>query len=46
MLGLAEHYSKIPQAQRKRTMVFVALDGQRSTTRSKTDGLLWARSSH
>ena len=27
MLGLAEYYSKIPKAQRKRTMVFVGLDG-------------------
>jgi len=27
MLGLAQHYGKLPRAQRKRTMVFVALDG-------------------
>jgi len=27
MLGLARHYGKIPQAQRKRTMIFIALDG-------------------
>jgi hypothetical protein len=27
MLGLAEYYAKIPQAQRKRTMVFIGLDG-------------------
>ncbi len=27
MLGLAEHFAKIPQAQRRRTIVFVGLDG-------------------
>ena len=27
MLGLAEYYSKMPQAQRKRTLVFIGLDG-------------------
>jgi hypothetical protein len=27
MLGLAEHYAKIPKAKRRRTMVFVGLDG-------------------
>ncbi len=27
MLGLAEHYAKIPQAQRRRTIVFIGLDG-------------------
>lgn len=27
MLGLAEYYAKIPQAKRKRTIVFVGLDG-------------------
>ena len=27
MIGLAEHYAKIPQAQRPRTLVFVGLDG-------------------
>jgi hypothetical protein len=27
IIGLAEHYAKIPQAQRPRTMVFVGLDG-------------------
>ncbi len=27
MLGLAEHYAKIPQAQRKRTMIFIGTDG-------------------
>jgi len=27
MIGLAEHFAKIPQARRRRTMVFVGLDG-------------------
>ncbi len=27
MLGLAEFYAKIPQAQRRRTMIFIGLDG-------------------
>ncbi|MGZ5929855.1 MAG: M28 family peptidase [Rhizomicrobium sp.] len=27
MLGLAEYYAKIPQAQRKRTIIFIGLDG-------------------
>ncbi len=27
MLGLAEYYAKIPQAQRRRTIIFIGLDG-------------------
>ncbi|HJO05021.1 MAG TPA: M28 family peptidase [Acidobacteriota bacterium] len=27
MIGLAEHYAQIPQAERRRTMVFLGLDG-------------------
>jgi hypothetical protein len=27
MLGLAEYYAKIPQSQRKRTLIFIGLDG-------------------
>jgi hypothetical protein len=27
MLGLAEHYAKIPKARRKRTLIFIGLDG-------------------
>jgi Peptidase family M28 len=27
MLGLAEYYAKIPRAQRRRTMIFIGLDG-------------------
>jgi hypothetical protein len=31
MVGLAEYYSKIPQAERRRTMVFIGLDGHHNT---------------
>jgi Zn-dependent M28 family amino/carboxypeptidase len=41
MLGLAEHYSKIPQAQRKRTMVFVALDGHHNSGEGSAVGNAW-----
>jgi len=27
MIGLAEHFAKVPQARRRRTMIFVGLDG-------------------
>ncbi len=27
MLGLAEHYAKIPRSERRRTMIFIALEG-------------------
>ena len=42
MLGLAEHYGKIPQAQRKRTMIFIGLDGHHNSGEgppSETSGL-------
>ncbi len=31
MIGLAEHFAKIPQAQRRRTMVFIGTDGHHNT---------------
>ena len=31
MVGLAEHYAKVPQAQRRRTIVFVGLDGHHNS---------------
>ena len=31
MVGLAEYYSRIPPAQRRRTMVFIGLDGHHNT---------------
>ena len=39
-LGLAEYYSKIPQAERKRTMIFVGLDGHHNGSTGRT-GLRW-----
>jgi hypothetical protein len=41
MLGLAEHYAKIPQAQRKRTMIFVALDGHHNSGEGSAVGNKW-----
>jgi hypothetical protein len=41
MLGLAEHYSRIPQAQRKRTMVFVAVDGHHNSGEGSAVGTAW-----
>lgn len=40
MVGLAEYYSKIPQAQRKRTIVFVGTDGHHQV-RPGTYGETW-----
>jgi len=41
MLGLAEHYGKIPQAERKRTMIFVALDGHHNSGEGSAVGNQW-----
>ena len=41
MIGLAEHYSKVPQAQRKRTMIFVALDGHHNSGEGSAVGNQW-----
>jgi hypothetical protein len=41
MLGLAEHYAKIPQAQRKRTMIFIALDGHHNSGEGSAVGNKW-----
>jgi len=41
MLGLAEHYARIPQAQRKRTMIFVALDGHHNSGEGSAVGNKW-----
>jgi len=41
MLGLAEHFAKIPQAQRKRTMIFVALDGHHNSGEGSAVGNKW-----
>ena len=41
ILGLAEHYAKIPQAQRKRTMIFIALDGHHNSGEGSAVGNKW-----
>jgi peptidase M28-like protein len=41
MLGLAEHFAKIPQARRKRTMVFIALDGHHNSGEGSAVGNKW-----
>ncbi len=41
MIGLAEHYSKIPRERRRRTMVFIGLDGHHNTGPGSTVGGLW-----
>ena len=44
MIGLAEHYAKIPQAQRRRTMVFVGTDGHHNSGPGSGPGLArWMR---
>src|SRR6185312_14748871 len=40
MLGLAEYFAKIPRAQRRRTLVFVALDGHHNASNAEV-GLQW-----
>jgi len=41
MLGLAEHYAKVPRSQRKRTMIFIALDGHHNTGEGSAVGNKW-----
>jgi hypothetical protein len=41
MIALAEHYAKIPQAQRPRTMVFVGLDGHHNSGEGSATGIRW-----
>jgi hypothetical protein len=41
MIGLAEHYSKIPESQRRRTLVFVGLDGHHNTGEGSGVGRQW-----
>ena len=41
MLGLAEHFAKIPRAQRKRTLIFVALDGHHNSGEGSAVGNKW-----
>jgi hypothetical protein len=41
IIGLAEHYAKIPQAQRPRTIVFVGLDGHHNSGEGAGIGRMW-----
>ena len=41
MVGLAEYYSKIPRPQRRRTMVFIGLDGHHNTGPGSAVGGVW-----
>jgi hypothetical protein len=41
MLGLAEYYAKIPQAQRRRTMVFIGTDGHHNSGAGAGVGREW-----
>ena len=41
MIGLAEHYGKIPQAQRKRNMIFIGLDGHHNSGEGSAVGNRW-----
>lgn len=41
MLGLAEHYARIPQAERRRTMIFIGLDGHHNSGPGSAVGGFW-----
>ncbi len=41
MVGLAEYYARIPQAQRRRTMVFIGLDGHHNSGPGSAVGGVW-----
>ena len=41
MIGLAEYYSKVPQSQRRRTIVFIGLDGHHNTGPGAAVGGVW-----
>lgn len=41
MIGLAEYYAKVPPAQRRRTMVFVGVDGHHNSGAGSAVGLKW-----
>jgi hypothetical protein len=43
MIALAEHYARIPQAQRPRTLVFVGLDGHHNSSQENgpATGIRW-----
>ena len=41
MIGLAEYYAAIPQAERRRTMLFLGLDGHHNSGEGSTVGGRW-----
>ena len=41
MIGLAEYYAKIPREQRRRTLVFIGLDGHHNTGPGSAVGGVW-----
>lgn len=41
MIGLAEHYAKIPRAERRRTLLFVGLDGHHNSGPGVGVGRMW-----
>ncbi len=41
MIGLAEYYAAIPQSQRRRTLVFLGLDGHHNSGEGSTVGGRW-----
>ena len=41
MIGLAEHFATIPQAQRRRTIVFIGLDGHHNSGQGSAVGGRW-----
>jgi len=41
MLGLAAHYAKIPQAERRRTLVFLGIDGHHNSGEGMGIGRQW-----
>jgi hypothetical protein len=41
MIGLAEYYAKVPENQRRRTMVFVGVDGHHNSGEGSAVGLKW-----
>jgi hypothetical protein len=41
MIGLAEHYAKLPRTDRRRTLVFIGLDGHHNTGEGSGVGRQW-----
>ena len=41
MLGLAEYYARIPMSQRRRTLIFIGLDGHHNTGEGSGAGRRW-----